>query len=79
MPSNCPHWNPGPGEYKAVSIYKGGSTQAGKDVPKATFGNSRKLVSPEARLSATVFISNVSIVVLIPATFYLMPCYDVFL
>ncbi|GAX79810.1 hypothetical protein CEUSTIGMA_g7250.t1 [Chlamydomonas eustigma] len=58
MPSNCPHWNPGPGDYKAVSIYKGGSTKAGKDVPKATFGNSQKLVSPEARLSATVFISN---------------------
>ncbi len=60
MPSNCPHWNPGPGDYKAQAIYKGGFRETGRDAPKTVFGNSEKLVTPQTRFSATVFISNVS-------------------
>ena len=59
--SNDPHFNPGPGLYQPSSGYKGGKTAAGADSPKYVFGHSQKLISPEARLSATVFISNVSL------------------
>ena len=60
MPSNHPHFNPGPGVYKPVSIYNGGKTEPGGDCPKVIFGLSQKLISPEKSFSATVFISNVS-------------------
>lgn len=25
FPTNCPHWNPGPGQYDLKVVYKGGS------------------------------------------------------
>ena len=59
MPSNCPHWNPGPGEHEVLSTYKGGKVEPGADMPRTVFGKSQKLVSPEDRFSATVFLSEV--------------------
>lgn len=59
MPSNCPHWNPGPGGYEAVSVNTGGKVEPGPDGPKPVFGKSQKLVSAEACLGATVFVSEV--------------------
>mmetsp|Transcript_38647 Transcript_38647/g.85983 ORF Transcript_38647/g.85983 Transcript_38647/m.85983 type:complete len:523 (-) Transcript_38647:1004-2572(-) len=58
MPSNCPHWNPGPADYEVSSLYKGGNKDPGVDAPKTVFGRSQKLVSPETRFSATVFVSK---------------------
>jgi hypothetical protein len=60
MARNHPHFNPGPGGYRPVSLYKGGKTETGGDSPKVIFGHSQKLISPEKSLSATVFISKVS-------------------
>ena len=59
MPSNCPHWNPGPGKYDPAIYYKGGRMQTGADVPKAQFARADKLIMPQDRFSATVFLSNV--------------------
>ncbi len=59
MPSNCPHWNPGPGNYEPLSVYTGGKVEPGGDAPKTLFGRTAKLIAPMDRFSATVFLSNV--------------------
>ena len=59
MPSNCPHWNPGPGNYEPLSVYTGGKLEPGGDAPKTLFGRTDKLIAPMDRFLATVFLSNV--------------------
>ena len=61
FPRNHPHFNPGPGGYQPRTVYKGGKTEPGADAPKFMFSQGPKLMSPEKSISATVFISNVSL------------------
>eukprot|EP00798_Chlamydomonas_sp_ICE-L_P020927 gene20927-27775_t len=58
MPSNCPHWNPGPAEYRPGMLHSGKSPDTGPNAPMFAFSKSGKLVSPYTNLSATPFISN---------------------
>lgn len=60
QPSNCPHWNPGPGDYEGSRLPKGGHATAGSDAPKMHFGKSMKMASPETNYGQTVWLSLVS-------------------
>lgn len=58
MPSNSPHWNPGPANYEPAMLPTGKIRAPGADAPRPVFGSSQKLVSAEINFSATVFVSH---------------------
>eukprot|EP00798_Chlamydomonas_sp_ICE-L_P024545 gene24545-10153_t len=58
MPSNCPHWNPGPGDYQPGMVALGGRAEIGGDAPKWKFTKQQKGVAPDTNLSGTAFISK---------------------
>lgn len=58
LPSNHPHWNPGPGQYSPATACVGSHLEIGADAPSTVFGAAGKLVTPQSNLSATVYVSS---------------------